>query len=81
MSATLLSANPIVTVAHTAPNGSAALNAEVAAFDAATGLVFVAATAGIDIVDPANGEILATIATSGIGNVNSVAAQGGVLGI
>ncbi|GGJ35035.1 choice-of-anchor I family protein [Neoroseomonas lacus] len=81
MSGTQLSATKAFTVAHTAANGSAALNAEVATFDAASGLLFVAGGAGIDAIDPATGAILATLSTTSYGFVNSVAAHDGVVAI
>ncbi len=81
MSGTQLSATNPITLAHAAGNGSAALNAEVATFDAASGLLFIAGGAGIDAVDPATGAILASLSTTAYGFVNSVAARDGVVAI
>ncbi len=81
MSGSQLSATNAFTLAHTAGNGSAALDAEVAAFDAGSGLLFIAGPSGIDAVDPATGTILASVSTVALGNVNSVAAKGGVVAI
>lgn len=81
MSGTQLSATNAFTLAHTAVNGSASLDAEVAAFDAGSGLLFVAGPSGIDAVDPATGTILASLSTVALGNVNSVAAKNGVVAI
>lgn len=81
MSGTQLSATNAFTVAHMAGNGSAALNAEVATYDAASGLLFVAGGAGIDAIDPATGTILASLSTTSYGFVNSVAAHDGVIAI
>jgi 2',3'-cyclic-nucleotide 2'-phosphodiesterase (5'-nucleotidase family) len=75
------SATTEFTLAHTATNGSAALDAEVAAHDAGSGLIFVAGPAGIDAVDPVTGRILASLDTTSLGFVNSVAAQDGVVAI
>ncbi|MEO3473256.1 choice-of-anchor I family protein [Roseomonas sp. CAU 1739] len=81
MSGTQLSATTLFTLANTGANGSAALNAEVASFDAGSGLLFVAGGAGIDAIDPATGAILATLSTTSYGFVNSVAAHDGVVAI
>ncbi|WP_291298849.1 choice-of-anchor I family protein [Elioraea sp.] len=59
---------------------SAAKNAEVAAFDNATGLIFIAAPAGVDVLTQA-GTLVGTIATAGLGAVNSVAAKDGVVAV
>ncbi len=76
-----LSANTLFTFTHAAAQGSASLDAEVAAFDARTGLLFVAGAAGIDVLDPASGALLGTIATGAYGLVNSIAVRDGVLAI
>ncbi|MFC7475568.1 choice-of-anchor I family protein [Dankookia sp. GCM10030260] len=81
MSDSLSNAAPRFTIGHTAANGSLARGAEVAAFDSRTGLVFIAAPAGIDVVDPSTGLIIGTIDTAGYGRVNSIAARDGVLAI
>lgn len=81
MSGSLLNASTAVTVRHTAAFGSEALNAEVAAHDALTGLLFVAAPGGLDVIDPDSGEILATFDTASFGNVNSVTAKEGVIAL
>lgn len=81
MSGSQLSATPVFTFAHTAANGSGAQNAEVAAFDASTGLLFVAAPDGVDVLNPATGQLVGTIDTSAYGAVNSVAVRDGVLAI
>lgn len=81
MSGSLSSAVPSSTIAHGAANGSLALGAEVAAFDARTGLVFIAAPAGVDVIDPSTGLIVGTIDTAAYGRVNSIAARDGVLAI
>jgi len=60
--------------------GSIAQGAEVAAFDAATGLIFVAAPAGVDVLTR-DGALVGTIATAALGSVNSVAAKNGVVAI
>lgn len=81
MSGTQLSATSSITLANIAGNGSAALDAEVASYDAASGLVFIAGPSGIDAIDPATGTILASLSTTAYGNVNSVAAKNGVVAI
>jgi len=81
MSGTQLSATAAFTFAHSAANGSEALNAEVAAFDATTGLLFVVAPSGLDVIDILTGGLLATLDTAAFGNVNSVAVHEGVLAI
>lgn len=81
MSGTQLSATGAFTLAHILANGSSALDAEVAAFDALTGLILVAGPTGIDALDPATGTILGSLDTTAFGNVNSVAARDGVVGI
>ncbi len=81
MSGTQLSATSSITLANIAGNGSAALDAEVASYDAASALLFVAGPSGIDAIDPATGTILARMSTTAYGNVNSVAAKNGVVAI
>jgi 2',3'-cyclic-nucleotide 2'-phosphodiesterase (5'-nucleotidase family) len=81
MSGTQLSATTSFTLAHTAANGSVALDAEVAAFDAQTGLIFVIGPDGVDAIDAATGVILGTLDTSAFGAVNSVAAKDGVIAV
>jgi 2',3'-cyclic-nucleotide 2'-phosphodiesterase (5'-nucleotidase family) len=81
MSGTQLSATTSFTLAHTAANGSVARDAEVAAYDAGTRLIFVIGPDGVDAVDAATGAILGTLDTSALGNVNSVAVKGGVVAL
>ncbi|MBW6399496.1 choice-of-anchor I family protein [Roseomonas sp. HJA6] len=81
MSGTQLSAASAITLAHVAGNGSAALDAEVASFDVASGLVFIAGPSGIDAVDPVTGTILGSLSTTAYGHVNSVAAKDGVVAV
>jgi 2',3'-cyclic-nucleotide 2'-phosphodiesterase (5'-nucleotidase family) len=81
MSGTQLNATHHFTVAHTATNGSAARDAEVAAFDAATGLLFVIGPDGVDAIDPATGTIVQSLSTAAYGNVNSVAAKNGIVAL
>ncbi|MBR0673160.1 choice-of-anchor I family protein [Neoroseomonas soli] len=81
MSGTQLSATTAFTVAHAAANGSAALNAEVTAYDPTTGLLFVVAPGGLDIIDPISGAILDSFDTGAIGHINSVAVHDGVLAV
>ncbi|WP_198370294.1 choice-of-anchor I family protein [Roseomonas rosulenta] len=81
MSGTQLSATTAFTLAHTAANGSSALDAEVAAYDAGTGLIFVIGADGVDAVDAATGIILGSLDTSLLGNVNSVAVKDGVVAL
>jgi 2',3'-cyclic-nucleotide 2'-phosphodiesterase (5'-nucleotidase family)/DNA-binding beta-propeller fold protein YncE len=78
MSTNLVS-TPVFTFDHDVP-ASVAKNAEVAAFDSATGLIFVAAPAGVDVLTQA-GALVGTIATATLGAVNSVAARDGVVAI
>jgi 2',3'-cyclic-nucleotide 2'-phosphodiesterase (5'-nucleotidase family) len=76
---TELVSTPVFTFNHDVP-ASLARNAEVAAFDNATGLIFIAAPAGVDVLTQA-GSLVGTIATAALGNVNSVAAKDGVVAI
>lgn len=76
---TTLSSSTVFTFDH-ATDSSAAKNAEVAAFDQATGLLFIAAPDGVDVLNRA-GELVGTIVTSALGNPNSVAAKDGVVAI
>jgi 2',3'-cyclic-nucleotide 2'-phosphodiesterase (5'-nucleotidase family) len=81
MSGTQLSATTAFTLAHTAANGSAALDAEVAAYDAETGLIFVIGPDGVDAIDAATGVILGSLDTSAFGGINSVAVKDGVVAL
>ncbi|CAH0173976.1 choice-of-anchor I family protein [Roseomonas sp. CECT 9278] len=81
MSGTQLSATTSFTLAHTAGNGSVALDAEVAAYDSGTGLIFVIGPDGVDAIDAATGVIRGTLDTSALGNVNSVAVKDGVVAL
>jgi 2',3'-cyclic-nucleotide 2'-phosphodiesterase (5'-nucleotidase family)/DNA-binding beta-propeller fold protein YncE len=79
MSTTLVSTT-LFTFDHLAAPGGLARNAEVAAYDAATGLIFVAAPAGVDVLTR-EGVLVGTIATAALGSTNSVAAKDGVVAI
>ncbi len=69
------------TFAHTPANGSVAKDAEVAAYDAGSKLIFVIGPDGVDALDAATGALLGTLDTSALGNVNSVAVKNGVVAL
>jgi hypothetical protein len=81
MSGTQLSATTSFTFAHTAVNGSVAKDAEVAAYDAGSKLIFVIGPEGVDALDAATGALLGMLDTSALGNVNSVAAKNGIVAL
>lgn len=76
---TTLASTTLFTFNH-ATEASAAKNAEVAAFDQATGLIFVAAPNGVDVLTR-SGELVGTIDTAALGLVNSIAAKDGVVAV
>ncbi|MEQ8660100.1 MAG: PEP-CTERM sorting domain-containing protein, partial [Gammaproteobacteria bacterium] len=69
------------TFGHTAGNGSAALTAEIVAFDNENARLWVAGPSGIDILDPLTKSLAATIDTTPFGETNSVAVSGGLAAI
>jgi 2',3'-cyclic-nucleotide 2'-phosphodiesterase/3'-nucleotidase/5'-nucleotidase len=79
MSTTLVSTT-LFTFDHRLATGGIAGNAEVAAHDAATDLIFIAAPAGVDVLKR-DGTLVGTIATSALGATNSIAARDGVVAI
>ncbi len=90
MSGTQIAANAQFTFTHTAGNGSAALGAEVVAFDASRNLAFVLGATGVDVLDAATGALRLTLPRSGVtsggspaalGTGNSVAVSGNLLAV
>jgi 2',3'-cyclic-nucleotide 2'-phosphodiesterase (5'-nucleotidase family) len=74
-----LTSSTLFTFAHQTTPGSATGGAEVAAFDQATGLVFIAGPAGIDALTR-EGTLVGTVTVPG-GGINSIAARDGVLAV
>lgn len=63
---------------HHASTGVAGMTSEVPAFDAVTNTLWVAGSAGVDVLDATNGSLVQHIDTSGWGLINSVAIHNGL---
>jgi 2',3'-cyclic-nucleotide 2'-phosphodiesterase (5'-nucleotidase family) len=74
-----LTQTTLFTFAHRSVPGSVTAGAEVATFDQATGLIFIAGPNGIDALTR-DGALVGTISIPG-GGINSIAARNGVLAI
>ena len=68
---------PLWTYNH-ASTGVAGMTSEVPAFDAVTNTLWLAGSAGVDVLDATNGSLVQHIDTSGWGLVNSVAISNGL---
>ncbi|MEQ8233766.1 MAG: choice-of-anchor I family protein [Gammaproteobacteria bacterium] len=69
------------TFSHTAGNGSAALTAEIVAYDSHNARLWVAGPSGVDILDPLTRSLASSIDTLPFGETNSVAVSHGLAAI